>query len=175
MAHRQIKGERLARGRPLLQGRHVIINRRFHCTKGVADAHMRERRVDHGALTLPTLTVGDENTVANQMLQRADHQIAFREDAIGIAHDLADRVGVIEQHGGASRVTQVTHIKVIGRGGQQFEQVAVALPQYSSQCDNRPQREWFGRNVMFRDRHLSAPTQRDQYGGGCDAVDPHTV
>ena len=29
----------------------MIINRRFHCTKGVADAHVRERRVDHGALT----------------------------------------------------------------------------------------------------------------------------
>ena len=166
MAHRQIKGEGLSRGRPLLQGRYVIINRRFHCAKGVANSHVRESRVDHGALTFPALAVGDKNTVTNQMLQRADHQIAFREDAIGIAHDLADGIGVVEQHGRATRVTQIADIKMIGSSGQQLEQVTVALPQHPSQRHDSPQREWFGRNVMIRDCHLSTPTQPDQYGGG---------
>ena len=166
MTHGQVERKSFARCRLVLQRQQMIVDRRLHGAKSMADAHVREGRINHGALALPAITIGDKNTVANQVLQRADHQIAFREHPVGIAHDLAHRVGLVEQHRRASGVTQVAHIKMIGSGGQQFEQVAVALPEHSSECDDRPQRERLGRSIKFRRCHLRFPTRCKQYGGG---------
>ena len=166
MAHGQVERKSLARRRLVLQRQQMIVDRRLHGTEGVADAHMRKGRVNHGALALPALTIGDKNTVADQVLQRADHQIAFWKYPVGIAHDLAHRVGLVEQHSRASGVAQIANIEMIGSGGQQFEQIAVALPEHSSECDDGPQRERLGWNVKFRRCHLRFPTRCKQYGGG---------
>ena len=166
MAHRQIKGEGFAGSRLLLQRRHVIIDCRFHRTKGVADAHVRERWVNHGALAFPALAIGHKNAVADQVLQRTDHQVTFGEHPFSITHNFAHGVWLVEKHRRAPGVTQVANVKVIGGRGQELKQIAVAFPQYAGKGDHRPQRHWLRWDIQLRCAHLTVPTRLPQYGGG---------
>jgi hypothetical protein len=65
-----------SRGRETSSGRRralqlfdVIVDRRLHGREGMADAHMRERRIDHGALAPPFVAVGNKDRFADQRLQ----------------------------------------------------------------------------------------------------------
>ena len=166
VTHRQVEGERLTRCGLFSQRQQVIVNGRLHGAEGMADAHVRERRINHGALTLPALTIGHKNTVSDQVLQRTDHQVAFGKHALGITHDLAHSIGFVKEHRRASGVSQVTNVKVVGSGGQQLKQIAVTLPQHPREGDHRPQRQRLGWDVKLRCGHLNFPTRPMQYGGG---------
>ena len=166
VTHGEIEGERFAGRSLFLQRQQVIVNGRLHRAKGMADAHVREGRINHRALPLPALTVSHKNAVANQMLQRTDHQVTFGEHTLGVAHDLAHGVGLVEEHRRAPGVTQVTDVKVIGSSGQELQQIAVPLPQHAGKGDHRPQRQRLGWDIGLRCAHLTVPTRSLQYGGG---------
>ena len=165
VAHGEIKRKSLSRSRLVLQGQQVIIYRRLHCSKGMAYPHVRKRGVNHRALPFPALAIGHKNAVADQVLQRTDHQVTFGKDAFGITHDFAHSVRLIKKHRRAPGIAKVADVKVISGGGQEFEQVAVTLPQDSRKRDHRPQRQWLGWDIKLRCAHLTVPTRLMQYGG----------
>ena len=166
VTHGEVEGEGFAGRSLFLQRQQVIINGRLHRAKGMADAHVREGGVNHCALAFPALAIGHKNTVADQVLQRTNHQVTLGEHALGIAHDLAHGVGLVEEHRRAPGVTQVTDVKVIGSCGQELKQVAIPLPQHARKRDHRPQRQRLGWDIQLRCAHLTVPTRSMQYGGG---------
>ncbi len=166
VTHGEVERERFAGRGLFLQRQQVIIDGRLHRAKGMADAHVREGGVNHRALAFPALAIGDKNTVADQVLQRTDHQVTLGEHALCVAHDLAHGVGLVEEHRRAPGVTQVTDVKVIGSSGQELQQIAVPLPQHAGKGDHRPQRQRLGWDIGLRCAHLTVPTRSLQYGGG---------
>ncbi len=143
----------------------MIVNGCLHGRESVTDPHVRKSGVNHGALPLPSLAIRHKNTVADEVLEGVHHQIAFREHAFGISHDLAHSVRVIEEDRGAPGVAEVADVEMISRSGQQLEQITIALPQHAGQRDNRPKRQGLGRDVRDRRSHFGLPDECPQYGG----------
>jgi hypothetical protein len=123
--------KRLAAAAKASSSLEVMLHRRLHGAEGVGDAQVREGRIDHGALAPPALAVGDEDRVADQRLEGIDHQVALGKETVGIAQDVAHQLRIVEQHGGAPRVAEIADGKAIGGGGQQFEEVAVSVPEHA--------------------------------------------
>ena len=166
MTHGEIEGERFSGRGLFLKRQQVVVDGRLHRAKGVTDAHVREGGVNHRALAFPALAIGHKNTVADQMLQRTDHQVTFGEHALRVAHDFAHSLGFVEEYRRAPGVTQVADVKVVSSRRQEFKQIAVTFPQYAGEGDHRPPRQRLGWDIQLRCAHLTVPTRSPQYGGG---------
>ena len=147
VAHGLVQGQRFAFARRFVEHVQIIAHRRLHGAEGVADPQLRKRRVDHGPLAAPARAVGDKDRGADKRLQRAHHQVAFGEVLVRVAHNLPHQLRCVEQHRGASRVAQIAHLETVGGRRQQFQQIAVAVPEHSGQGRQGRQRVRSGRFV----------------------------
>ena len=139
MAHRQIERQGLAGGRELIEARFLIGDRLAHGLEGNRQAHVRESRIDHGALPPPGLSVRHEDRFTDQRLERADHEVTLRKDAVLVFENLPDNRRIVEQDDRPARVAERACGDAIGRGRKQRQKIALPLPERPGQRGDRPE------------------------------------
>ncbi len=150
----------------LLQKLQVCLYGRLHRRKGMADSQLGKCGINHGALALPAFTIGDKDGLPNQGFQCVHHQIALGESTAVIPKDVPHQIRSVEQHSRAAGITEVAEVKAIGGRRQQFQQVAVTVPQHSRQGRQRRQRSGMGRVQQGIVVHGFTPAgAMAQYGG----------
>ena len=75
----------------------MVIGGSTHGAISHIESHETESRINHGALAPPFGSVGDKHAFANEWIQGANHQIAFWEYTLCIAHYLLHGGRTIEQ------------------------------------------------------------------------------